>query len=1260
MGSTIPEMINSEGFLFATVCICVSCIFFTLVRSKPDKVQNKVFLFIVSNIMIAALCNIVSFFAGPYATESDVGFAFRSWPQFVYFLFHSHLAALFCFYVSLVTGAIYRLKRSLMWLYQLPMFVCIGLVLINPFTQWIYYFTPDGAYHRNWAEMIIYVISIGYYIWAIAMLLLLWGAVTGKVRRVLIFFFSIVGIGTLLQFLFVGLRTELFSEALAVTGMMITLENEEGRRDSRTGIYNHAALTEDVARFLQVRRTFYLICLKMKNPTAMMQMVGPSNIEKLTEMTADYLSGLVPRYSIYYIGTGTFVILNESNDREINLDVAHMIQKRYLRPWSFADRETIFNATVFCAEIPTELHTMKDIMMLINSPVPQNGPKNLDVYSGKSLNYILRRSMVENAVMDGVKNNKFEVYYQPIYNIKDMSICAGEALLRLHNEEIGDIYPDEFLPLAERSGFIFELGDYVLDEVCKFLSSGIPTEMGIETLNVNLSVVQCMQANYAQHILQITSKYDVSPSRINFEIMESATIADFNTLRSFVNTLREKGFKFSMDDYGIGYSNMHSVFSLNVDIIKIDRTILWEADNSENGRIVMESTVDMIRRMDRKILISGVENRKQIDLAHEFGVDYLQGFYFSNPINQNEFISVLKATQLAKLEEQKALAASEAMSNFLANMSHEIRTPINAVLGMDEMILRESKDDSIKEYARVIEGAGRTLLSLINDILDFSKIEAGNLEIVDEAYELSSVIIDMINMIKLKAEGKGLKLEVEVDPATPEHLFGDEMRLRQVMLNLLNNAIKYTNAGTVTLKISFEKTGSDQIKLIAAVKDTGIGIKDEDKDKLFEKFRRLDLEKNKTVEGSGLGLAIAHRIVKRMGGDIRVDSVYGKGSTFTFSVPQKVLVDEVIGNFRGRMNRVVEKKVSPHTEFIAPKAHLLVVDDTQMNLVVVRELLKQTEIKLDEASSGAECLTLCEGTKYDLILLDYRMPEMDGIETLKKLRENRNGLNSDTTVIALTANAIAGARERFLKEGFDDYITKPVDGNRLEEVLLTYLPPNLIERKRRDINHDLHAKELETGLSPLIDIETGIQNCGSKESFDVVLEAFRTDVPGKVEMIRKSLEKGDVKRYQIEVHSIKSSARIIGAKEISELAAKLEDMADAGDAEILKEDTDRLLKMYEPMGKPAEPVNQVRPPDEDTGGEALDRAGWEDALKTLRAFADAMDFDNAQLLMDNVKSYSLSSDKQEQLREMQSMIMMLSWDELIEMIDGLLDSTGEE
>ena len=598
--------------------------------------------------------------------------------------------------------------------------------------------------------------------------------------------------------------------------------------------------------------------------------------------------------------------------------------------------------------------------------------------------------------------------------------------------------------MAERSGIIFELGDFVLEEVCKFLNSGIPVEMGIETLNVNLSAIQCTQPSYAERILQIVSRYDVNPERINFEIMENAATTDFDGLEVFIKTLSGHGFHFSVDDYGIGYSNVHSIFSLDVDVIKIDRTILWEAEQTKVGRIIMESSADMIRRMGKKLLISGVESKAQVDLAQEFDVDYLQGFYFSNPVTQNEFISILKASKLARIEEQRAIAANEAMSNFLANMSHEIRTPINAVLGMDEMILRESEDDKIIEYARTIEGAGKTLLSLINDILDFSKIEAGNMEIMEDDYKLSSVLNDVVNIIQVKAAQKNLDLNVKVAPDTPENLHGDEMRLRQLIINVLNNAVKYTEAGRVTLSVSYIQSDQNNLKLIISIADTGVGIRKQDMDRLFNKFQRLDQNKNRTVEGSGLGLAIVHNLLELMNGSIDVQSVYGEGSTFTITLPQKIVSDEVIGDFKGKLHEAVREIPKYKESFRAPEAKILVVDDTPINVVVVKNLLKKTRIQVDQAISGPECLEKAGAAYYDLIFLDYRMPGMDGIETLKRLRELKNNPNLKTPVVAITANAIQGARERFIKEGFDDYMTKPINVENLEATLLMYLPQDKI------------------------------------------------------------------------------------------------------------------------------------------------------------------------------------------------------------------------
>ena len=743
----LPTILDGSGFQICTILVCASCLFFTFIHSRPEKIQNKFFIFIECNILIAALCNLLNAITKSYMNTSNVMHGISVTAQYFYFVFHSFLSPLFCFYITLVTGANYILNKKNHFIYEFPVIVSVLLALINPITHWVYYYTEDGEFHRNWGENILYVVSIVYFIFALVMLLILWDAIEAKTKRVMIYFFTLVSLGVLIQFLFIPMHTELFGEALAMTGIMITIENEEGRKDSRTKIYNHAALAYDVQKYIHVRRSFFIICIKMQNPMSLMQMIGPANIELMTEQTVEYLASVVPRYSIYYIGLGTFVVVNDNPERNYNIEIAKKIKDRFNQSWRFQDRDTIFDAAVFCAEIPKDLKTYKDAMMLINGPAPMDKMRLNDVYQGDGLNYILRRSQVEDAIINGLSNKSFEVYYQPIYNVSDISICAGEALLRLHDSEIGDIYPDEFLPIAERSGMIFDLGDFVLDEVCKFLNSGIPTEMGIETLNVNLSVIQCIQSNYADRIIELVSKYDISPSRIAFEITESAATTDFNALRAFVEKLREKGFKFTVDDYGVGYSNVHSILSLDVDIIKIDRTILWEAEQSETGRIIMDSSVAMIKKMGKQILITGVETKPQIDLAHEFGVDYLQGYYFSNPISQNEFIGILKATQIARFEEQKALAASEAMSNFLANMSHEIRTPINAVLGMDEMILRESDDDRIIEYAKTIEGAGRTLLSIINDILDFSKIEKGNVEIVESNYELSSLLSDVINMV---------------------------------------------------------------------------------------------------------------------------------------------------------------------------------------------------------------------------------------------------------------------------------------------------------------------------------------------------------------------------------------------------------------------------------------------------------------------------------------------------------------------------------
>ena len=397
---------------------------------------------------------------------------------------------------------------------------------------------------------------------------------------------------------------------------------------------------------------------------------------------------------------------------------------------------------------------------------------------------------------------------------------------------------------------------------------------------------------------------------------------------------------------------------------------------------------------------------------------------------------------------ERAIAASEAKSSFLSNMSHEIRTPINAVLGMNEMILRECEDDNILAYSNSIRTAGNTLLGLVNDILDFSKIEAGKMEIIPVDYDLSSVINDLVNMIQTKADDKGLTLALDINKNVPKLLHGDEVRIKQVITNLLTNAVKYTEKGKVTFCIRYDKIPDepDSVLLKVVVKDTGIGIKKEDMKKLFSEFDRIEEERNRKVEGTGLGMSITKRLLEMMDSSLTVESIYGLGSKFSFALKQTVVKWEEIGDYEAAYKASIGKRKKYREKFRAPTAEVLVVDDTPMNLDVFRSLLKKTAVKIDTAASGDEGLAISYDKKYDIIFLDHMMPEKDGIETLHELRSRPNDPNINTPTICLTANAISGAREQYLAEGFDDYLTKPIDSAKLENMLLEYLPKEKIER----------------------------------------------------------------------------------------------------------------------------------------------------------------------------------------------------------------------
>ncbi len=389
---------------------------------------------------------------------------------------------------------------------------------------------------------------------------------------------------------------------------------------------------------------------------------------------------------------------------------------------------------------------------------------------------------------------------------------------------------------------------------------------------------------------------------------------------------------------------------------------------------------------------------------------------------------------------------SRSQSKFFSSMSHEIRTPINSILGLNEVILRQSDaSDEIINDANIIQGAGKMLLALVNDILDFSKIDAGRMDIVPVRYSLSDMMSEIVNMIMPQAKEKGLKFNADIDPDTPAELIGDEIRIRQIIVNLLNNAVKYTESGYVSIHVYSESGDDDNIRLIAVIKDTGIGIKEDVIPTLFDAFARMDQEKNREIEGTGLGLSIVKQLIDLMNGDIKVDSIYGQGTTFTALIPQKMVEGS---NKIGSINIIshAAKRYDYKSMFTAPEARVLIVDDVKMNLLVEQKLLRETKIDIDTALSGRDALELTKKNHYDVILMDHLMPEMDGIECLKLIRSQDEGLCTDIPVIILTANVGAKADNYYKSAGFDDQIGKPVSGRTLEEVLIKYIPKNKLHK----------------------------------------------------------------------------------------------------------------------------------------------------------------------------------------------------------------------
>lgn len=614
--------------------------------------------------------------------------------------------------------------------------------------------------------------------------------------------------------------------------------------------------------------------------------------------------------------------------------------------------------------------------------------------------------------------------------------------------------------------------------------------------------------------------------------------------------------------------------------------------------------------------------------------------------------------------------AENARDIFLANMSHELRTPINTMLGLNELILRESQEEAVKEYARDIRQAGNILLALVSDILDFSKLEADKMELTEGIYDVSSLLNDLINSISVQQRRKKLDLVLEIAQDVPYKLFGDEIHIRQIIGNLLSNAVRYTDKGRITLHLSWKEVSKDSIEIYVIVKDTGIGIKEEDIPKLFQAFQRMDSTIRSKDDRTGLGLAITQRLLELMGSKLEVQSVYGKGSAFSFKIIQKVVDMEPLGDFEKQYRESLRSIEDYHEKFIAPMGRILIVDDNAMNLAVAQGLLKGTRLQIDVAASGEECLELIKRKTYHLICMDHMMPVMDGVQTLHAIRALEGNPSRNIPVIALTANAVAGAREFYLKEGFQDYLTKPIDADKFENILIEYLPENVVYlTNNREVSDEYEAQnteEFDIRESQLylmgFNLRNGLRYMGGDKSlYGKVLHDFHSILQEKEAALKDFLQKGDMPGYTIIVHSLKGNARSVGADDLADEAFELEKMAKAGQLEDVTVRSPILFSMMKNMRNSLRVYLETEAAEEEkvqTGEiaveEKITEEDWVRALQELAARLDDFDGEAAASKLRELKRYERPESDKKMLRLCEKAIKDYAYDIALEVVNAVL------
>lgn len=603
--------------------------------------------------------------------------------------------------------------------------------------------------------------------------------------------------------------------------------------------------------------------------------------------------------------------------------------------------------------------------------------------------------------------------------------------------------------------------------------------------------------------------------------------------------------------------------------------------------------------------------------------------------------------------------SAEVKSQFLANMSHEIRTPLNAILGFNEVILRISKEENVKKYAGNIQEAGENLKNIINSILDISKIESGKLEIYSVEYSTIQLLDHIVSMIEALARKKGLKLITNIDNNLPEVLIGDENHILQIITNIMTNAIKYTDAGSVTFTVKVLEMPENMplCRLYISVKDTGIGIKPEDKERLFEKFERLDGEKNYSKEGTGLGMSIVVQLLRAMDSKIEVDSVYGQGSDFHFELVQSVVNRKEIGSFLERRKELALQN-SHGVDFIAPEAKVLIVDDVQMNLDAASALLEQLQMKIHTAQSAKEAIHKITQNHYDLVLMDHMMPEMDGIKATEKIRdlasETQDPYYAELPIIALTANAMVGMKESFLQAGMQDFISKPIEINALNATIKKWLPKNLVQNisiqqlQQLTENMPENREDSWEQVPACVDVATARQFSTTYQLFEKNIKSYSANYSATRDKLRHFKEQQDVENYTITVHGLKSTSKMIGLIQISELAQDQEEKCQTGQEALVWDETENLLAKYEACVTNIQTfLTENSPTKEDkTEENSLSEEEYHALLQRIKEAADSFDMGAFITLEEELDNVAVPKEKEEEFSKIKEMVSNTSFGDL--------------